>query len=310
MSARNEERIVRLAVTAQETFLSEFRLKQPVVLTGGLASWPDILFDFERLADQFGAEQIFTYKLSSGAVSARMSSIKSDFYVWSDDGGNREHLRSCTFGEFVQALRNGEPQYCMANRTKNTNLRDMLAAEAGELDCVPVAGTGRDVTRREFFFGSKTAGPGLHHDGAVEGFLCQLIGTKRVNVFSPEDIPYLYPVASWLSITGHFSAVADSFNVDTERFPLFRVATKHSCRLEPGDVLYLPPHWYHDTSPAGPTVTMTIRNIPPPEVWGTAEDRDTVARAAEKLHECLDRLPRGARAVYKSLLSHDLADDE
>jgi len=239
-----------------------------------------------------------------------MSSIKSDFYVWSDEGGEREHLRRWTFGEFVAALQNGEAHYCMANKSKNTGLRDLLAAEAGELDCAPVAGTRGDTARREFFFGSESAGPGLHHDGAVESFLCQLIGAKRVNVFSPADIPYLYPAASWLALTGHFSSVADSFNVDTAKFPLSGLATAYSCQLDPGDILYLPPYWYHDTSPLGPTVSMTIRNVPPPELWGTLEHRNALARAAESLYESLERLPPAARMAYSALLRHDLADDK
>jgi hypothetical protein len=309
MAARNEEKIARLAVSEQRRFLSEFRLRQPVVLRGGLLSWPETLFGFERLVDRFGTQRILSYRIPPEIQSARMSALKSDFYVWSDQEGNREHLREWTLGEFIAALRAGGSHYCMANRTKNTNLRDILAAETGELDCVPVAGTRHEVARREFFFGSESAGPGLHHDGAVESFLCQLIGAKRINAFSPADIPHLYPAASWLALTGHFSAVADSFKVDSGTFPLFSLAKAHRCQLEPGDVLYLPPHWYHDTSPLGPTVTMTIRNVPPPEVWGTTEDRDALARAAENLYKSLERLPPAARMVYSALLRHDLADD-
>jgi cupin-like protein len=310
MTARNEEKIARLAVSEEQRFLSEFRLRQPVVLRGGLSSWPQTLFDLERLADRFGAQRISSYRIPPGIQSARMSSLKSDFYVWSDQDGNREHLREWTFGEFLASLRAGGSHYCMANRTKNTNLRDVLAAEAGELDCVPVAGTRHEVDRREFFFGSEGAGPGLHHDGVVESFLCQLIGAKRINAFSPADIPHLYPAASWLALTGHFSAVADSFKVDSSLFPLFSLATAHRCQLDPGDVLYLPPHWYHDTSPLGPTLTLTIRNAPPLEVWGSTEDRDALARAAEDLYRSLERLPPPARATYSALLRHDLTDDE
>jgi ribosomal protein L16 Arg81 hydroxylase len=310
MAARNEETIARLAVSEQQRFLAEFRLRQPVVLRGGLSTWPETLFDFERLADRFGTQRILSYRIPPEIQSARMSSLKSDFYVWSDQEGNREHLREWTLGEFIAALRAGDSHYCMANRTKNTNLRDILAAETGELDCVPVAGTRHEVARREFFIGSEGAGPGLHHDGAVESFLCQLVGAKRINVFSPRDIPHLYPAASWLALTGHFSAVADSFKVDSGAFPLFSLAKAHRCLLEPGDVLYLPPHWYHDTSPLGPTVTMTIRNVPPPEAWGTTEDRDALARAAENLYKSLERLPPAARMAYSALLRHDLADDK
>jgi hypothetical protein len=238
-----------------------------------------------------------------------MSSIKSDFYAWSDIAGDRQHLRQWSFGEFIAALKNGEAHYCMANMTKNTALRDAIASEAGELRCQPVDGTRQDLGRREFFFGSKSAGPGLHHDGAVEGFLCELIGTKRINAFSPADIPYLYPADSWLAPTGHFSAVADSFHPDAGKFPLFGRATVHSCQLEPGDVLYLPPHWYHDTSPAGPTLSMTIRNVPPADVWGTAEEREAIAKAARSLRDCLDKFPPDARAIYRALLRRDLPDE-
>jgi len=302
--------IVRIPITEQTRFVSEFRLRQPVVLVACLSDWPQTLFSFDQLAARFGSRQVLSYKVPPESASARMSSIKSDFYVWSDDAGNREHLREWTFGEFLAALQKGEAHYCMANRTKNTVLRDALAGEAGELRCNPVDGTRHDVGRREFFFGSESAGPGLHHDGAVEGFLCQLIGAKRINAFSPADIPNLYPAASWLTPTGHFSAVADSFNVDDGKFPLFNRATAFSCQLEPGDALYLPPHWYHDTSPAGPTLSMTIRNVPPAEAWGTAEERESIARAARNLRECLDKLPPAAQATYNALLRYDLSDSE
>jgi hypothetical protein len=310
MAAQNEETIARLAVSDQQRFLSEFRSRQPVVLRGGLLSWPETLFDFERLVDRFGTQRILSYRIPPEIQSARMSSLKSDFYVWSDQEGNREHLREWTLGEFIAALRAGGSHYCMANRTKNTALRDALAAEAGELRCDPVDGTRHDLARREFFFGSASAGPGLHHDGAVEGFLCQLIGSKRVNAFSPADIPYLYPAASWLAPTGHFSAVADSFAVDAVKFPLFGQATAYGCHLEPREVLYLPPHWYHDTAPLGPTLSMTIRNVPPPEAWGTAEDRKAIEHAAKNLRASLDRLPPAARAVYAALLRRDLSERE
>ena len=306
MSARKEIRIPRLAVMERERFLADFRLRQPAVLSGGLAGWPDALFDFERLAGRFGGQQVYTYKLPLKSPSARMSSIKSDFYFWSDEGGQQEHLRRWTFGEFIESLRRGEAHYCMANRTKNTRLRDLLAAEAGDVDCEPIAGTKQNLDNREFFFGSDGAGPGLHHDGPIETFLCQLIGTKQINVFSPMDIPYLYPAASWLAPTGHFSSVADSFIVDASQFPLFGRATVYGCQLDPGDVLYIPPHWYHDTSPRGPTASMTIRNAPPAEVWGTRGEREAVAKAATELYACLRKLPPDARVTFSAFLLHDL----
>jgi cupin-like protein len=92
-------------------------------------------------------------------------------------------------------------------------------------------------------------------------------------------------------------------------FPLFGKATLHQCELQPGDVLYLPPHWYHDPCPTGPNAMMTVRCTPPEETWGTAQQREALSRAALALYECLREFSPTARASYSALLSHDLAHE-
>ncbi len=254
--------VERLAAGAARAFAADFRLRSPVVLAGGLRDWPDTLFDLARLARRCGDEEVLSYRIPGAALSARMSSVKGDFHLWSDGAGDHGHLQRWSLARLVAALQSGEAHYCMANRTKNTRLRDRLAAESGEVDCAPVAGSRHETGRREFFLGSEGAGPGLHHDGAIESLLCQLAGAKRVNLFAPADAAWLYPADAPGTPTGHFSAIADSFHADAERFPLFALSTVHRCRLEPGDILYLPPHWYHDTAPEGPGLSMSIRNAP------------------------------------------------
>jgi hypothetical protein len=306
MNTREPIAIERLAAAERARFYGEFRLKRPVVLTGALAGWPATLFHLARLAARFGGEPVLSYRLPEEAPAPRMSVVKSTFHLWSDDGGDRDHLRAWSFGEFLAALGAGGAHYCMANATKNTRLRDRLVGEAGAFAYDPIDERQPPREHREFFFGSAQAGPGLHHDGPVESFLCQLIGAKRIAAFSPADIPYLYPAASWRAPTGHFSAVADAFEPDEARFPLFRRATAHACDLAPGDALYMPPCWYHDACPREPGVTLTYRNTPPAELWGTPEDREALAQATSDLHERLDRLPPAARAVYVTLVARDL----
>lgn len=259
MSCGTAVEVRRLPVAEAAAFLADFRLRAPVVLTGGLDAWPRSLFDWDALAERHGDEPVLSYLLPERG-SARMSAVKSDFFLWADGEGAHDHLRRWRFGDFVAALRAGEPHYLMANRTKNTRLRDALAAESGELACPPVAGTRAEVSRREFFIGSAGAGPGLHHDGPTETFLCQLLGNKAVNLFAPSDRENLHPAGAPGEVTGHFSAVADSFAVDIARFPRFASAVAHACELHPGDVLYIPPHWYHDTAPAEAGASMNIRN--------------------------------------------------
>jgi len=305
-TTRDARQIPRFSASNRQKFLAEFRLKRPAVLTGGLANWPGTLFDLRRLADRFGALPVLTYRVPSKAKARRMSSIRSDFYVWSDRGGDRKQLRHWTFARFLAALRKGSAHYCMINGIKNSRLRDLLAAETGEFSCFPLDATTTESARCEFFIGSKDTGPGLHHDGAVENFLCQLIGAKRVTLFSPADVPYLYPADSWLAPTGHFSAVADSFHPDYERYPLFRRATAYRCRLDVGDVLYIPPYWYHDTSPQGTSATVTLRNAPPSKTWGTAKQRHALNEISALLYRSLGEFGPRARLAFASRLAHDL----
>jgi hypothetical protein len=280
-----------------------------VVLTAAMESWPDTLFDFDRLETMFGGQTVRIYRLPQRKRARRMSSVNNNFYIWSDDKPDPTTLKQCTFGNFLSSLRRGRAGYCMANSTKNSRLRQLLLAQAGSLALGLTDGRVRGSTG-EFFFGSAGASPGLHHDGPIESFLCQLIGAKQVNVFSPLDISFLYPAGSWVDQLGHFSLVSDSFRGGGRRFPRFRQATKYTCRLEPGDVLYVPPHWYHDPMPEGPGVTLTLRKAPPAGEWGIARNNKSLKRAVTRLYETLGRYSPVARAAYRARLLYDLTNED
>lgn len=299
-------RIQRLDAKLRRVFVSSFRLQRPVVLRDALQDWSTDLFGFDSLTERFGDIPVLTYRLGGGKDRRRrLSSINTDFYRWSDRDGQRRHLRRWTFGKFLAALRDGEAHYCMANRTKNVRLRDALISRTGRRG--PVLKVAKsDPEACEFFIGSQGTGPGLHHDGVVESFQCQLIGTKRIQVFAPTDVERLYPTHSWLAPRSHFSAIANSFAVDRARFPLFHRATIYGCELKPGDVLYMPPFWYHDPNPDGPNLMMTFRNAPPAKEWGTPRQRAKLERAASVLYSQLTALGPSAQSTYAALLSYDL----
>jgi hypothetical protein len=81
----------------------------------------------------------------------------------------------------------------------------------------------------------------LHFD-RTNNFLMQVRGRKEITFFSPDDSEYLYP--STRSGGTHLSEI-DLEKIDVERFPLFKKTTPFHCIIEPGDVLYIPPLWWH-----------------------------------------------------------------
>lgn len=77
------------------------------------------------------------------------------------------------------------------------------------------------------------------HFDLYDNVLCQVLGTKRVVLFKPNDLKYLY-------VVGDKSLIEDLDNVDLERFPKYVKSTPYHCILKPGDVLFIPGLWWHN----------------------------------------------------------------
>ena len=86
----------------------------------------------------------------------------------------------------------------------------------------------------------------LHQDfWHTHAYLAQIHGRKRAMLFSPEDSGFLY------------RGEVDPEQPDFERFPLFERATAHECVIEPGDVLFIPPDWWHHVRGLEKSITMS-----------------------------------------------------
>ncbi|XP_026479922.1 jmjC domain-containing protein 5-like [Ctenocephalides felis] len=91
------------------------------------------------------------------------------------------------------------------------------------------------------WFGPQGTISPLHTD-PKHNFLAQVVGVKQVVLFSPDDNEYLYPhEAKMLNNTSQI----DLDNLDLNRFPLFMKAKRMTCTLRSGDMLYIPPKWWH-----------------------------------------------------------------
>ncbi|XP_014254070.1 lysine-specific demethylase 8-like [Cimex lectularius] len=81
----------------------------------------------------------------------------------------------------------------------------------------------------------------LHYD-PKHNLFCQVVGSKRVLLYSPEDSENLYPHdATMLNNT----AQVDPYSPNYDLFPKYRQAKAYECHLRPGEMLYIPPKWWH-----------------------------------------------------------------
>lgn len=78
-----------------------------------------------------------------------------------------------------------------------------------------------------------------HYD-VMDNILIQVHGKKRVVLFNPQDAQYMY-------LNGDKSEVMDIDCPDYNKYPKFKYVTRYECILEPGDILFIPALWFHNT---------------------------------------------------------------
>jgi hypothetical protein len=82
---------------------------------------------------------------------------------------------------------------------------------------------------------------GLHCD-LTPNCNVQVIGRKRFALFAPEQTSRLYRTS------GRTHCRFDPNAPDFDAFPLARRAVQWECTLQPGEALYIPVGWYHQTT--------------------------------------------------------------
>ncbi|XP_074550213.1 tRNA wybutosine-synthesizing protein 5 [Halichoeres trimaculatus] len=138
-----------------------------------------------------------------------------------------------------------------------------------------------------------------HYD-VMDNLLAQVSGTKRVVLYSPQDALHLY-------LSGDKSEVLDIDSPDLKQFPEFVKAKRFECVLEPGDLLFIPALWFHNTLALqfGVGVNVFWRHLladsyDKKDPYG---NKDPVAatralQALERVLHTLDELPADYRDFY------------
>lgn len=173
-----------------------------------------------------------------------------------------------TFGELAEAILAGSGLYLSTRSGKAACAR---TAEGDAVTFAPPGADHNDVLVRElaprapvplllppdvkfqmvFWVGSKGKNFGLHTDLFCEQFLVQHEGVKEVSLLLPEDASAVQPFPFISSPLFYKSQLRTVLNADSRKVRCLRA------ELHPGDVLYIPPWWWHEVQTISPGVSLS-----------------------------------------------------
>ncbi|XP_018413586.1 PREDICTED: HSPB1-associated protein 1 [Nanorana parkeri] len=279
--------------TAQEAREIVLGLDRPAVFLAMAQDWPASRWDAARLSD------LLQDKSLCFRIGRRRMDTEPQFETQCDYiEGTVKQFRSWVSGD--------SPELCGAFRRfdraefwayadykylavlfedRADILQDVLWEDFG----FPGRG-GREST---LWVGSRGANTPCHVDSYGCNLVLQVEGRKRWHLFPPEDTDHLYPTRIPYEESSIFSRV-NVVNPDWSRCPSFSNAHPHVVTLHPGQVLFVPRHWWHYVESVD-DVTVSVNS------W-IELDSDHESRVEEAI-------TRMVVCVFKSADTSDLPDD-
>lgn len=227
---------------------------RPVVVTDAIRNWPAL----RRWTPEF-------FKNEFGGMTFRIANTEYGQAGHSGNGG--ADFTMAGFIDRVLASTDEHP----APYFRNRNLYDLFPSLAQDIQPLPeyllpnwlgdkylVKQVG-DVLNRgsviEIYIGGRGGSfPVLHYDGAgTHAFLMQIYGRKEYIIYSPDQEPFLYPSPKKINL----SLINDLNKPDLSKYPLFAKAKPTIFVLEPGELLFVPSHWWHTAKMLTPSITIS-----------------------------------------------------
>ncbi|KAG7400693.1 Bardet-Biedl syndrome 7 protein [Phytophthora boehmeriae] len=224
---------------------------KPVVITGAMEFWPalgrkagpdrawkDLRYlrrvagfrtvpvevGSSYLSDDWGQELMTVNEFLDRHIIPPLNNDAATETHHPEDGNKLGYLAQHRLFDQIMALGRDiiTPDYCTVQRIE----------EVGEEE-------NEDITVNGWFGPGGTMSP-LHFD-PKDNVLCQVVGAKYLRLYAPNESSKLYPVEGLLSNTSQVQVE----NPDPVQFPDFCRAKYVECVLREGEMLYIPPTYWH-----------------------------------------------------------------
>lgn len=272
-------------------------LGYPVVIRGMLDHWPVVKaakHSEQALADyllRFDAgKPLLYYQTGSDADTIGYNREFSGF-TFTPEYGNLTDLLAR-----IRDHNGGEGAYYLGS----TNIRQYLPGFREEND-LPF----REVKPLVNFWMGNACQVSAHYD-CPHNFACCVAGQRNFTLLPPEQVSNLYVGPLDLTPSGRAISLVDFNRPDLELYPNFTQALEAAqyVELQPGDLLYIPPLWWHKVESRAPLNLLV-------NYWWRADQgyRGNPDLALEHAVLALRGLPQAERQAWRALFDHYIFGD-
>ncbi|MDZ4307832.1 cupin-like domain-containing protein [Allopontixanthobacter sp.] len=283
-------------LSATDASLAAFRaVGEPVLVRGLVADWPIV-------AAALGGSEKLAARLSANASDAQLSYASGDpeflgRFHYTADGRQLNFTRhQASLGQFLQIL---------LDEMKG-DLPRSLAAQAMPVHlCIPgfahvhTMPLISPLVMPRMWICNRTEVAA--HNDELENLACVVAGRRRFTLFPPEAIGDLYLGPYELTPGGTPISMVHVSAPDLIRYPRYAKAAKVALvtEMEPGDVLYIPYHWYHHVGALDPINILV-------NYWWDPARQDLGSPWDALLHGiiALRELPPDQRRAWKAVFDH------
>ncbi|MBB2487887.1 cupin-like domain-containing protein [Mitsuaria sp. WAJ17] len=220
----------------RDEFLACAREGSPALIHGVVSAWPcSRLWSDAYLRDRLHGRKFLVNESPDGLFgiqSSRMLDSQGLCHISFDEFLDRVH--TCGDGDEPPAERG--PVFYMQQKPAAETFPELLP-DVGHASFVDLA----TLSQLNIWIGQRGSRIPMHYD-SFDNLLVQVRGRKSVRLYPPSQTPYLYPGLDGVDFASH----VDPEQPDLQRYPLFaRAAGAMDFTLETGEMLYLPPFWWH-----------------------------------------------------------------
>ncbi|XP_046570365.1 HSPB1-associated protein 1 homolog isoform X2 [Haliotis rubra] len=214
----------------------------PVVFTGLTNQWSSLNWTPSHLA------QVLQGKTYRCKIAPRKSNEK----VWETDCAHIEASLADFTDWTAGNTRAGNPLHhvslrdfsCYVDYKYMSDMFEDCSDLLKSVDWSVFGLSGRDGKDSTIWIGSEGASTPCHYDTYGYNLVAQIHGRKRWHLFPPSSTEALYPTRLPYEESSVFSEV-NVGQPDLGRHPRFKESQAVVVTLEPGQVLYVPCHWWH-----------------------------------------------------------------